>query len=354
MADLVRIGVIGTGKRGLMFAAAWSYMDREEFILAGGPIELLESASKPTIPHINTVVTGCCGEKTDKVMYSAEQFSKAFGCKVYDCPEDMADASLFDGIFIANDEGTSEKLEEYAMIFIKAGIPVFVDCPFAADAACAARLLNAARENNTLITGGASLIYSHESRRLPKRHLGKTVMVYSTYFARLEDRFRSMQAVANLIGAVWAVNGEYEVTSVRYIGSEEGKNPDRKEGTGEVYHVMFKDGYIGVINCNEFGQDAYRQDYFGTEGVFTHCLTENQLRYSIVDFSHEFSKMAETKLAPRHYDRLFELTAIIDAGLKSRNEGGREVMISEIAEKAGYQQGIPMENRKTVDEFGWW
>jgi len=354
MADLIKIGIVGTGERGLMYAATYSHMDREEFILAGGPIELLESTVKPTIPHRNTIVTGCYGEATEGVKYSPEQFAKAFDCKVYKKLEEMLDPALFDGVFIANDDGNLEKMEEYAMAFIKAGIPVFVDQPFAADAAGAKRLIDAAREHNTLINGGASLMYSHESRRLHQRHLGDTVLVCSSCFTRMEDRSKSMQAVANLLSAVWVINKDYEVISVRYIGSEEAKKPDRKGGAGEVYQVLFKDGYVGVINCNEFGQEGYRQLYSGLGGgIFAHSLTENQLRYSIVDFSHEFSKMVENKLAPRHYDRLFEFTAIIDAALKSREEGNRAVTIQEIADSVGYQLKVPMEHRGSVEDFGW-
>jgi Predicted dehydrogenases and related proteins len=50
----------------------------------------------------------------------------------------------------------------YALPFVKAGIPVFIDKPFTIKAEDTIELINTAKENNTLITGGSTLKYLDE------------------------------------------------------------------------------------------------------------------------------------------------------------------------------------------------
>lgn len=144
------------------------------------------------------------------------------------------------------------------------------------------------------------------------------------------------------------------MVSAQYIGNEEGKNPDREKGNGEVYRILLKDGTIGIINCNDYNEYSFRLDVFGSTGVSTEYVTEPTLRYGIVDIAREFAKMIDDKIPPYHYDRIFEFVAIIDAALKSREENGREVTIQEIADDVGYQLGIPMEHKGVATKFGWW
>ena len=48
--------------------------------------------------------------------------------------------------------------------------------------------------------------------------------------------------------------------------------------------------------------------------------------------------MMYTKNPPLDYDRLFEIVAVLDAGIRSRDEG-REVTLDEIAAEVGWVYG---------------
>ena len=130
---------------------------------------------------------------------------------------------------------------------------------------------------------------------------------------------------------------------MQYIGNESGKSEDRVKGNGEAYRVLFRDGTIGIINCNDYNHYSFRLDVFGSNGTSTEYVTEPTLRSGIVDISNVFAKMIEDRIPPLHYDRIFEFVATIDAALLSREQGGREVTIQEIADSVGYELGVPME-----------
>ena len=49
--------------------------------------------------------------------------------------------------------------------------------------------------------------------------------------------------------------------------------------------------------------------------------------------------MIDTRIPPVEYDRIFEFVAILDAGARSKTEGGRTVPIDEIAQEAGWTFG---------------
>ena len=349
-----KIGVVRTDNHGLIYAACWAPFDRYEYRLAHGQLYILEDQSTPTIPQVDTTITGCWNVPVDDIKLSKEQFAKAFHCKAYDTLEEMADPALFDGIFIANCSWYGEDHVEYALPFIKAGIPLFIDKPFANNAANAKIIIDAAREYNTPIFSTSILMHVDANKRLVQKHLGDPKMVVSTFSSKMEQRNASVHTISNLLGAVWALKGEYEVVSAQYIGNEEGKNPDREKGNGEVYRILLKDGTIGIINCNDYNEYSFRLDVFGSTGVSTEYVTEPTLRYGIVDIAREFAKMIDDKIPPYHYDRIFEFVAIIDAALKSREENGREVTIQEIADDVGYQLGIPMEHKGVATKFGWW
>jgi len=71
-----------------------------------------------------------------------------------------------DGIMVTARHGDHH--HEYAMPYIKAGIPAFIDKPFTVGMYKAAELINAARKSGALLCGGSSLKYMDEAKPLAR------------------------------------------------------------------------------------------------------------------------------------------------------------------------------------------
>lgn len=79
-----------------------------------------------------------------------------------------------DGIVVVARHGDHH--HEYALPYVKAGIPAFIDKPFTVDLAKAQELLDAAKESGALICGGSSLKFADEFLPL-KRYAEKNTVV---------------------------------------------------------------------------------------------------------------------------------------------------------------------------------
>lgn len=79
-----------------------------------------------------------------------------------------------DGIVVVARHGDHH--HEYALPYVKAGIPAFIDKPFTVDLEKAQELLDAAKENGALICGGSSLKFADEFLPL-KRYAEKNTVV---------------------------------------------------------------------------------------------------------------------------------------------------------------------------------
>lgn len=352
-----KIGVVRTDNHGLIYAYCMGKADRYEFLQASGQLYILENKWEPVIPLRDTEITGCYGHliepsdrwepedlkaaqhKVDTLAWQPEAFAKAFNCPIYDTLEEMADPELFDGILVGNCNWYAEDHVELCMPFIKKGIPLFVDKPFACNAKDAATLLNAAREYNCPIFCSSILYYDDMNHNLVDKKYGKTHLVVSTYGCRIEQRNASVHALSALLGAVRYSNGnDYKVESITYIGTGEPGNTEGKPHN-EMYRIAFEDGTIGIMNLEGFGHYSFHVEAYCETGISSEYCVEQSLRGGIVEISHEFAKMIDSKIPPVEYDRIFEFVAVLDAGIRSKAEGGRTVMLDEIAQEAGWTYG---------------
>ncbi|MBR6748307.1 MAG: Gfo/Idh/MocA family oxidoreductase [Clostridia bacterium] len=368
-----RIGVVRTDNHGLIYAYCLGKADRYEALQASTQLYILENKFEPVIPLRDTEIVGCYRQElidcpqwerenyekakngADNAAWTAEAFSKAFNCPIYESLEEMADPELFDGILIGNCSWYGEDHVELAMPFIKKGIPIFIDKPFASNAKDAALLLKAAREYNCPVFCSSILYYDDMNRALLDKKLGKTHLVVSTFGASMHQRNASVHTLSALLGAVRYSNGDdYKVESITYIGTGDptqsrGSTSDgAKEPHNEIYRVEFADGTLGILNMEGFGHYAFHVEVYAETGISSEYSVEQSLRGGIVEISYDFAKMIDTRIPPIEYDRIFEFVATIDAGLRSREEG-RTVTLQEIADEAGWTFGIsdkPAEEEK--------
>ncbi|MBE5816382.1 MAG: Gfo/Idh/MocA family oxidoreductase [Clostridiales bacterium] len=347
MGKVKRIGIIRTDNHSLLYGACWGPYDRYEFRKASGQLDIMEAGTKPVIPFTDTEVTACWNEPLETVALSAQQFAKAFNCTVYENLEDMADPEIVDGVFIGNCSFDGEDHYRLCEPFIKKGIPVLFDKPFADNAANAKKIIDLAREYNVPIHTASILLYCDANMYLkgdyvemmPDKNLGKPMMITCTFRSRMEWRNASSHMFQAVFGAMRELCGDYKVKSVQYIASDAGRDPNRDFGDGEVYSCLFEDGTVGIINCNSFGSYAYRIDVYGHNAISTEYVNEPLLRGGCIRIAEQFSRMIDDRKQIIHYDRMFEMVACIDAALRSRDEGGRAVTIAEIAADVGYELG---------------
>lgn len=347
-----KIGVIRTDNHGLIYAYCLGKADRYNFLKASGQLYILEHKWEPVIPLRDTAITGCYGHligsperwepedlkaaehMVDTLAWQPEAFAKAFDCPIYDTLEEMADPELFDGIFVGNCHWYGQDHIELCMPFIKKQIPIFIDKPFAANAKDAAYLLKAAREYNCPIFSTSILYYDEMFHNLVDQKLGKAHLVVASSSCRIEERNGSVHNLSAMLGGYRFSNGnDYKIDSITFLGN------DKSEPNKEVYKVDFADGTIGILNMGGVIPGGFRVDAFCEKGPFSEYAVEQSFRGGIVEICHEFSKMIDTKIPPVEYDRIFEFVAVLDAGIRSKAEGGRPVSIDEIAQEAGWTFG---------------
>lgn len=347
-----KIGVVRTDNHGLIYAYCLGKADRYEFLQASGQLYILEDKWDPVIPIRSTEVKGCYGKLlipndkwtkeelegaqrgVDTLAWQPQAFAKAFDCPIYDTLEEMADPELFDGILVGNCSWYAQDHVELCMPFIKKGIPIFIDKPFARSAQDAALLLKAAREYNCPIFSTSILYYDDMQHNLEEKKLGRTSMVVSTFKCKIEQRNASVHALSALLGAVRFSNGnDYKVENITYMGTGDAENRN------EVYRLEFADGTIGIMNLKDFGHYAFHVQAYCEKGISSEYCVERSLRGGIIEIANEFAKMIDTRIPPVEYDRIFEFVAILDAGARSKTEGGRTVPIDEIAQEAGWTFG---------------
>lgn len=357
-----KIGVVRTDNHGLIYAYCLGKADRYEFLQASGQLYILEDKWDPVIPLRDTEIKGCYGQLVipnekwtqeelegaqrgaSTLGWQPEAFAKAFDCPIYDTLEEMADPELFDGILVGNCSWYAQDHLELCMPFIKKGIPIFIDKPFARTAKDAATLLKAAREYNCPVLSTSILYYDDMQHNLQEKNLGRTNMVVSTFKCGIEQRNASVHALSALLGAVRFSNGDdYKVESITYMGTGEAGSEEKP--LNEVYRLEFADGTLGIMNLHDFGHYAFHVQAYCEKGISSEYCVERSLRGGIIEISHEFAKMIDSKIPPVEYDRIFEFVAILDAGIRSKAEG-RTVMIDEIAQEAGWTFGQSDRNKE--------
>jgi len=354
----MRIGVIRPDNHGLIYAYCLGKADRYEALMAGLQLYILEHKHEPVIPLRYTEIVGVYSKMIlpsdnwapgkyeelrdhleNKVGFTPEQFAKAWNCPVYDDLEEMADPEKLDGVLIGNCSWYAEDHVELAMPFIKKGIPLFIDKPFAANAKDAAKILNAAREYNCPVFSSSILYYDEAHSNMAAKELGKTHFVVSTFGSPMQHRNASVHTLSNLLGAVRYANGDdYKVEAITYMGTGE-TNPTPEQPHNEMYRLDFADGTVGIMNMEGFGHYSFHVEAYCEKGISSEYTVEQSLRRGIVEIAWQFAHMCQTKNPPHDYDRIFEFVATIDAGLRSREEG-RTVTLQEIADEAGWVFGI--------------
>ena len=308
----LRIGILGMTE-GNGHPYSWSAMfngyDPEEMAKCPYPVIPVYLGKQPKdtlgIPGAKITCICCTGfQERDE----AERIAKAALIpEVLDTPEEMI--GKVDAVIVATDDGNEHV--DRCRPFIEAGIPMFIDKP----------LVNKEEDLRTFVEwhkAGAKFITSSSMRYCKefepyyknRYELGELMYICSTMAKKYETYgIHALEAMYPLLGPGFVSvrnTGTYERTVV-HIKHESGCNVNVIQGIGMVPHGMMLLGSAGAIT-----------------------LTAGDSYYAFKKQLDLFVHWLRTGEEPFPFAQSVELMKLVIGGLRSREEGGREVLLSEI------------------------
>jgi predicted dehydrogenase len=221
-------------------------------------------------------------------------------------PEDVI--GQVDAVVIATDDGTDHVRR--ARPFVEAGLPVFVDKPMAVSIDELRQFVEWHRAGHVLLST-SGMRYAPEMRA-DFTALGDLRWITS-FTCKTWERYgiHALEAVEPLIGP-----GFLTVTT------QGGEN-------GDIVHLTHRSGVRVTLGA--------LHDAYGSFGAVHLYGTKGELALKLTDTYHAFRgqlvawiDMLRTGRRPLPFEETVELMAVIIAGIRSREQGGRTVAIAEI------------------------
>lgn len=238
----------------------------------------------------------------------AERIAKAsLISEVLDTPEEMI--GKVDAVIVATDNGNEHV--ERCRPFVEAGIPMFVDKP----------LVNTEEDLRTFLRWheeGAHFI-SSSSMRYNKEYLPYYTDSYE--LGKLMYICATMPKWYETYG-IHALEGMYPLLGRGFISA-------RNTGTAErtIIHLKHESGcHVNIIQG--VGQAAAGMLVVGSDG--SKYLQATDSYFSFKKQLDLFVEYLRTGREPFPFEETVELMKLVIAGLRSREEGSREVFLSEI------------------------
>lgn len=308
----LRIGILGMTE-GNGHPYSWSAMfngyEKDVMEDCGFPVipRYLEKQAPETfgIPGAHITCICCTGYEGRE---RAEHIAKASRIPVvYDKPEEMI--GQVDAVIVATDDGNEHV--ERCRPFVEAGIPMFVDKPLV-NTQEDLRTFVQWRKNGARFISSSSLRYCKEIEPYYKDHyeLGQIRYICTTMAKKYETYgIHALERMYPLLGEGFLSvrnTGTYEQTLVQ-IKHKSGCDVTVVQGFDLVPCGMLVLGTCGSRHLNS--GDSY------------YCF-KRQLDL--------FVHWLRTGEEPFPFSETVELMKLVIAGLRSREEGGREVFLSEI------------------------
>jgi predicted dehydrogenase len=225
-------------------------------------------------------------------------------------PEDVI--GKVDAVLVATDKGFEHV--ERARPFIEAGIPVFVDKPLCDNRQDLATFSKWVDEGKAILSSSAMryakefVPYHRATHQLGKlRHIGLTMA-------------KSWEAYG-----IHALESLYPITGPGYVSVQNIGDKD-----SNVVHLRHRDGVDVLIQTTK--------DMGGGFGMMTLAGTAGGLQLKHLDTYHAFKTQLvgyvsylRTGVRPVPWEETRELMQLVIAGIESREQDGRKVLLSELA-----------------------
>ena len=309
----LRIGILGMTE-GNGHPYSWSAMfngyDKEEMSKCPFPVIPAYLAKQPPhtigIPGAKITCICCTGWQTRD---EAERIAKAALIpEVLDDPTEMI--GKVDAVIVATDEG--DEHVERCRPFVEAGIPMFIDKPLVNKEEDLKTFVKWRKEGAKFITC-SSMRYAKAYEPFQQNHyeLGKLMYILSPMAKKYEHYgIHALEAMYPFLGQGFVSvrnTGTVEQTFV-HIKHESGCYVNITQGVGQAGAGLLLIGSDG----NRYIQNG--DSYYGFKkqlDLFVHWLRTGE--------------------EPFPFEETIELMKLIIGGLRSREEGGREVFLSEIS-----------------------
>lgn len=195
-----------------------------------------------------------------------------------------------DGIMVTARHGDHH--HEYALPYIKAGVPAFIDKPFTVGFDKADELLTAAKESGALLCGGSSLKYLDEMNALARFRQSKTVVGGNvTAPINMVNPYGGFYFYAqHLIEILFSVFG----TDIKSVYARSHDNEDR-------ISVIFDYGAYDVT-AQFYSSYTYSATVYAREGC-RHAAADD-VTYCYEKELDDFATMVRTGTMPHDYESL--------------------------------------------------
>jgi len=260
-----------------------------------------------------TVVIGCPGESemAPERIPGYRKELEALGIPMVDKPEAMIGS--IDGMLIESQQGGVHL--QRARPFLEAGIPCFIDKPFACGLADARQLVELAERHNVPIFSSSSLRYAPELQQYladPKQGKVSGACVYGP--APLDDRNPGLY--------------HFGIHAVEVLYTIMGPGCERvtclHEQDTDLVSAKWKDGRLASIRGFRSGKAAYGCIAFAEQGIQAISI---ETTYTSRELLKRIVQMFATQKAPLDIHVTLEIIAFIEAALKSgKNHGASEAV----------------------------
>lgn len=308
----IKIGILGFTE-GNGHPYSWSAMvngyDKDEMETCGFPViprylekQPAHTFGMPGVKITHVCCTGYAGRE------EAEHIARAAKIQnVCDRPEEMI--GEVDAVIVATDNGNEHV--ERCRPFVEAGIPMFIDKPLVNKEEDLRTFVQWRKEGAKFISS-SSMRYCKEFEPYYENHyeLGELRYICSTMAKKYETYgIHALEAMYPLLGEGFI--------SARHTGT--------KEKT--IVHLKHKNGCdVHIVQ----GLDMVSLGMLVLGNKEAIHLKSGDSYYAFKKQLDVFVKWLRTGEEPFPFSQTVELMKLVIAGLRSREEGGREVLLSEI------------------------
>jgi virulence factor len=244
----------------------------------------------------------------DKTIDERVKQLKKWGVKIVANREDMI--GKVDGVLIESNQGSQHL--KHAKVFMKAGLPCYIDKPFTNSAKDALKIRDLAAKYNVPFFSSSSLRYAPEVVAA-KAELGNIFGVDAWSPASLHKASPGL--------AHYGIHGVEILFALMGAGCVAVSCAFDKE-IGEVNSARWSDGRVGVMRGTRQGAHSYGFVAWGESEVRTSGIDTS---YIYRELCKQQVKLFETGKSPIDPNETIELVCFMDAALQSSKNGGEWV-----------------------------
>jgi predicted dehydrogenase len=229
-----------------------------------------------------------------------------FGIEMVDSPEAML--GKVDAVCVESQSGYVHPAR--VAPFLKAGLPCFVDKPFACTVEDARTMADLAKANGAALFSSSSLRYGLEVvQALQDEAIGPVVGALTYSPASIHDKNPGLFH--------YGIHGVEPLFALMGRGCES-VTCTFTEGA-EVVTGLWSDGRVGTVRGTRAGAHAYGFTVWGENGVRTSAIDASFIYRELL---RQIVGMFATNEAPLDIEETVEIVAFIVAALKSAQNGG--------------------------------